>query len=50
MHLGGLKLSRRHRFWLHGTITALFLTGVVWWLLHASQLTHPRLRISRSIL
>ena len=35
MHLGGLKLSRRHRFWLHGTITALFLTGVVWWLLHA---------------
>lgn len=35
MHLAGLKLSRRHRLWLHGTIAALFLTGVVWWLLHA---------------
>lgn len=35
MHLGGLKLSRRHRWWLHGTITALFVTGVVWWWLHA---------------
>ena len=34
MHSGGLKLSLRHRLWLHGSLAVLFFTGVGWWLLH----------------
>ena len=34
MHTGGLKLSRRHRAWLYGTMIALFVTGMAWWWLH----------------
>jgi len=26
----GVRLSRRHRAWLHGTSAALFVTGVLW--------------------
>ncbi len=34
MRPDGLRLSRRHRVWLHSTFTLLFLSGALWWILH----------------
>ena len=33
MRPDGLRLSARHRVWLHSTFAVLFLSGAVWWVL-----------------
>lgn len=33
MRPDGLRLSGRHRTWLHGTFVVLFLSGAMWWVL-----------------
>src|SRR5262245_50421517 len=30
----GIQLSRRHRTWFYGIFTALFLSGLLWWIFH----------------
>lgn len=34
MRPDGLRLSPRHRAWLHGSFAVLFLSGAIWWILH----------------
>src|SRR5882672_6962057 len=34
MRPDGMRLSPRHRVWLHTTFAALFLSGTGWWVLH----------------
>ena len=34
MRPDGLRLSFRHRLWLHATFAVLFLSGTIWWVLH----------------
>ena len=34
MRPDGLRLSGRHRAWLHGTFAVLFFSGAIWWVLH----------------
>ena len=34
MRPDGLRLSHRHRRWLHSTFAVLFLSGAIWWILH----------------
>jgi hypothetical protein len=34
MRPDGLRLSGRHRAWLHSTFAVLFFSGTIWWVLH----------------